>query len=223
MKTEILAVLDRSGSMATIAADAIGGYNTFLKDQQSVDGEARITVALFDDQYDLLYAATPLAEAQPLTTQTFVPRGGTALMDAIGRTLQVEGARIEAEGWAEKVIVCITTDGGENQSKEFTAPMVRDLVTAAEAKGWVFVFLAANQDAFATAKFYGMCGAHAQTFAATGAGVGQAYASISNVTRSLRTGPEAAVEDVLALRTELAKTQAAQAAPKKKAKAQKGA
>ena len=216
MKTEILAVLDRSGSMFNIVADAIGGYNTFLKDQQSVDGEARITVALFDDQYELLYAATPLAEAQPLTSMTFVPRGGTALMDAIGRTLQVEGARIEAEGWAEKVIVCITTDGGENQSKEFTAPMVRELVTAAEAKGWVFVFLAANQDAFATAKFYGMSGAHAQNFAATGAGMSEGYASVSNVTRSLRAGPEAAVEDVLALRD-------TPATPKKKAKAQKGA
>lgn len=216
MKTEILAVLDISGSMATIAADAIGGFNTFLKDQQAIEGEARLTVVLFDDQYQVLYAATPLAEAQPLTAQTFVPRGGTALMDAIGRTLQVEGARIEAEGWAEKVIVCITTDGGENQSKEFTAPMVRELVTAAEAKGWVFVFLAANQDAFATAKFYGMSGAHAQNFAATGAGMSEGYASVSNVTRSLRAGPEAAVEDVLALRD-------TPATPKKKAKAQKGA
>lgn len=216
MNTEILAVLDISGSMATIAADAIGGFNTFLKDQQAIEGEARLTVVLFDDQYQVLYAATPLAEAQPLTAQTFVPRGGTALMDAIGRTLQVEGARIEAEGWAEKVIVCITTDGGENQSKEFTAPMVRELVTAAEAKGWVFVFLAANQDAFATAKFYGMSGAHAQNFAATGAGMSEGYASVSNVTRSLRAGPEAAVEDVLALRD-------TPATPKKKAKAQKGA
>ena len=216
MNTEILAILDRSGSMFNIAEDAIGGYNTFLKDQQAIEGEARITVVLFDDQYELLYAATPLAEAQPLTAQTFVPRGGTALMDAIGRTLQVEGARIAAEGWAEKVIVCITTDGGENQSKEFTAPMVRELVTAAEAKGWAFVFLAANQDAFATARFYGMSGAHAQTFAANSAGVGEAYASISNVTRSLRSGPEAAVEDVLALRD-------TPATPKKKAKAHKGA
>lgn len=220
MKTEILAILDRSGSMFTIAPDAIGGYNTFLQDQQCVDGEARITVVLFDDQYKLLHAATPLAEAQPLTAQTFVPRGGTALMDAIGRTLKVEGARIEAEGWAEKVIVCITTDGGENQSKEFTAPMVRELVSQAEAKGWVFVFLAANQDAFATAQFYGMSGAHAQNFAANGAGVSSAYASISNVTRSLRSG-----ESVLPAET-VATVEAhllAKVAPKKKAKAQKGA
>jgi uncharacterized protein YegL len=218
MNTEILAVLDISGSMATIAADAIGGFNTFLKDQQAIEGEARLTVVLFDDQYQVLYAAKPLAEAEPLTSATFVPRGGTALMDAIGRTLQVEGARIAAEGWAEKVIVCITTDGGENQSKEFNAPMVRDLVGQAEAKGWVFVFLAANQDAFATAQFYGMSGAHAHTFAASGAGVTQGYASVSNATRSLRSGPAttAAIPAATVAAVE-------QAVAKKAAKSRKGA
>lgn len=214
MNTEILAILDRSGSMATIAPDAIGGYNTFLKDQQAIEGEARITTVLFDDQYLVLYGAKPLAEAQPLDALTFVPRGGTALMDAIGRTLQVEGARIAAEGWAEKVIVCITTDGGENQSKEFTAPMVRELVTQAEAKGWVFVFLAANQDAFATAAFYGMSGAHAQNFTANSAGMAGAYASISSTTRSLRTGESVLPPQAVA-------SPAVPAA--KKAKARKGA
>ena len=79
MKTEILAVLDISGSMATIAADAIGGFNTFLKDQQAIEGEARLSVVLFDDQYQVLYAATPLAEAQPLTCLLYTspsPRDG---------------------------------------------------------------------------------------------------------------------------------------------------
>lgn len=219
MNTEILAVLDISGSMAPIAADAIGGFNTFLKDQQAIEGEARLTVALFDDQYQVLYTAKPLAEAEPLTSATFVPRGATALMDAIGRTLSVQGARIEAEGWAEKVIVCITTDGGENQSKEFTSPMIRDLVGQAEAKGWVFVFLAANQDAFATAAHYGMSGAHAQNFAATGAGMAKGYASVSNTTRALRTG-----ESVLPSQAEASLQAAlvAKATPKPR-KARKGA
>jgi Mg-chelatase subunit ChlD len=186
MKTEILAVLDISGSMHTIAADAIGGFNTFLKDQQSIDGEARMSVILFDDKYQVLYKAKPLAEAEPLTAQTFVPRGGTALLDAIGRTLNQQGARIEAEGWAEKVIVCILTDGGENQSREFTTPVIQDMVKAAEAKGWSFVFLAANQDAFATGALYGFNAAHTQSFAASGAGVEAAYGSMSNTTRTLR-------------------------------------
>lgn len=213
MNTEILAILDVSGSMESIKADAIGGFNAFLADQKTVDGEARMTLALFDDQYELLYAAKPLAEAESLTAATFVPRGGTALMDAIGRTLNVQGARIEAEGWAEKVIVSILTDGGENQSKEFTASMIRDLVTAAEAKGWAFVWLAANQDAFATAQFYGSSGVHAANFVASAEGTTQAYASMSNTTRVLRGDT-----------TSAASVQAAKATPKTKpAKSRKGA
>lgn len=188
MNTEILAIVDISGSMQSIRLDAIGGFNAFLADQQTVEGEARMTLALFDDQYDVLYAGRELAKAEPLTEATFVPRGGTALMDAIGRTLNEQGARIAAEGWAEKVIVTILTDGGENQSREFNAAMVRDMVGAAEAKGWSFVFLAANQDAFATAAYYGISTAHTQNFAANSAGTVQAYATMSASTRALRTG-----------------------------------
>lgn len=207
MKTEILAIIDRSGSMHSIKVDAIGGFNAFLADQQTVDGEARMTLALFDDQYDVLYAGLDLAKAEPLNEQTFVPRGGTALMDAIGRTLNEQGARIAAEGWAEKVIVTILTDGGENQSKEFTYPVIRELVKDAEAKGWSIVFLAANQDAFATASHYGFNPAHAQNFAANSVGTAQAYSSMSSTTRSLRSAPVGTVE---------------QTAPKK-AKVRKGA
>lgn len=216
MKTEILAVLDVSGSMANIQADAIGGYNTFLADQQAVDGEARMTLALFDHEYQLLYQGKALAEAEPLTAATYVPRGSTALLDAIGRTLNEQGARIEEERWADKVIVCILTDGQENQSKEFTPLAIKALVTQAEAKGWTFVFLAANQDAFATAAHYGISAAHTMAFSASAEGTTQAYTSMSNTTRSLRTDP-----------VELAKAQAeqvAKATPKtKSAKSRKGA
>lgn len=186
MKTEILAIVDRSGSMHSIVADAIGGYNAFLADQQAVEGEARLSLVLFDDHYEVPYAGLAIGEALPLTHQTFVPRGGTALLDAIGRTLSEQGARIEAEGWADKVIVTILTDGGENMSREFTTPLIQDMVKDAEAKGWSFVFLAANQDAFATGAMYGFNPAHTQGFAATGVGVQAAYATISNTTRTLR-------------------------------------
>lgn len=216
MNTEILAIIDVSGSMESIKTDAIGGFNAFLADQKTVEGEARMTLALFDNQYDLLYQGRVLAEAEPLTTATYVPRGSTALLDAIGRTLNVQGARIEAEGWAEKVIVTILTDGQENQSKEFTAPVIRELVAAAEAKGWAFVWLAANQDAFATAQFYGSSGAHAQSFAADSVGTTMAYASMSNTTRTLR-GDTTTVASV---QTE----KVAEATPKTKpAKSRKGA
>lgn len=189
MKTEIIAIIDRSGSMASIVADAIGGYNTFLADQQTVDGEGRMTLALFDDKYELLYAGQDLKEAQPLTLQTFVPRGATALIDAIGRTLSEQGARILFEGWADKVVVVILTDGGENASREFTSEHVKVVIDQAQTvQGWSFVFLAANQDAFATGAMYGINAAHTMNFTASAGGTQEAYANMSNVTRSLRSG-----------------------------------
>ena len=190
MKSEIIAILDRSGSMASIVADAIGGFNTFLADQKSVPGEARMTTILFDDQYDVLYSGKPLPEAEPLNSKTFVPRGGTALLDAIGKTLNVQGARIKTDGWADKVIVCILTDGGENQSREFTRDQIKTMVQHAEGHGWSFVFLAANQDAFAAGASYGISAAHTMAFAANSIGTQSAYASMSATTRSLRSTPD---------------------------------
>ncbi len=187
MKTEIICIIDRSGSMASIAADAIGGFNTFLADQKTVPGEARITVALFDDKYEVLYANAPIASAEPLTNKTFVPRGGTAMLDAIGRTLNEQGARIKSDAWADKVIVCILTDGQENRSREYTASKVKEMVQHAEKHDWSFIYLAANQDAFATASLYGISAAHTTSFVANAAGTSTAYATMSSTTRSLRT------------------------------------
>ena len=189
MKTEIIAVIDRSGSMSTIVNDAIGGFNTFLADQKTVPGDGRMTLALFDDKYDTLYVGKPLTEAEPLSHKTFVPRGGTALLDAIGRTLNEQGARIKADGWADKVIVCILTDGGENISREFEQSKIKEMVKHCESHGWSFVFLAANQDAFAAGASYGISGATTMAFDSSAAGTQTAYASMSNMTRSLRSGP----------------------------------
>lgn len=191
MKTEIIAIIDRSGSMANIVKDAIGGFNTFLADQKTVPGEARMTLALFDDKFEYVYAGKPLAEAESLTDKTFVPRGGTALLDAIGRTLNEQGARIKGDGWAEKVVVCILTDGGENRSREFRHDQIKTMVKHAEEHGWSFVFLAANQDAFAAGAGYGISAAHTMAFAASAAGTQSAYASMSATTRSLRGAPVA--------------------------------
>ncbi len=189
MKTEIISIIDRSGSMASIANDAIGGFNTFLTDQQSVPGEARMSLVIFDDQYDVLYAGKPLREAEQLTRVTFVPRGPTALLDAIGRTLNEQGKRIKSDGWADKVIVCVLTDGEENASREFTAPTVKEMVQKAEAQGWTFVFLAANQDAFATGAQYGFNAKHTVNFVASPQGTQDAYDKMSATTRTLRSTP----------------------------------
>lgn len=129
--TEIICVIDRSGSMESIRSDAIGGFNRFLADQQEPEDPARLTMVLFDDQYDVAYNGMDIHNVPPLTTRTFVPRGMTALLDAIGKTLNTVSARlaeIPAEDRPEKIIVAILTDGHENASREFSLPVIRKSV-----------------------------------------------------------------------------------------------
>lgn len=189
MKTEILCIIDRSGSMSSIRADAEGGFNTFIADQQKIPDPAKVTLAEFDNAYDLVYAGTPIAEVKPYT---LVPRGGTALFDAIGRTLDVQGKRISDEKWADKVIVVIVTDGGENASHEYPGARIKEMTEHAQASGWSFIYLAANVDVNATAAAMGI---NLQSpmnstvaYAATGAGTRGVYAGASASVTNLRNG-----------------------------------
>lgn len=187
MKTEILVITDRSGSMATIAPEVIGGYNNFIKEQREVPGEARVTFTQFDDKYEVVYAGKPLADVPELTSATFVPRGMTALLDAIGRTLNEQGERIAKDKWAELVIVCILTDGGENSSHEYTPTRIREMTAHAEKNGWKFVYLGANQDSFSVAQGLGLKNAFVANYAATAVGTQSAYTQTSASVRGLRT------------------------------------
>lgn len=189
MKVEIIDITDRSGSMSTLRADVIGGFNVFLHDQKEAPGEAKMTHVQFDDVYEVLYAGVPVQDVQPLTTETYVPRGCTALLDAIGRTLDVQGKRIKDENWADKIIVCIRTDGHENASKEYSQQRIKQMIQHAQDHGWVFIFAAANQDAFTTGSAYGFNNVHTQNYAATGEGLSASYASTSATVRSLRADP----------------------------------
>lgn len=185
MKTEIIVILDRSGSMHSIATDVVGGFNSFVKDQQDQPGEARLTLVQFDTAYELDYVAYNIND---VPTLEFTPRGGTALYDALGRTLVEQGARISKEKWADLVIVNIITDGEENSSNKFTQEAVKILTTSYEESGWEFIFLAANQDAFAAAKNYGMSGKLAGNFEANSMGATTMYETTSATMRSLRSG-----------------------------------
>jgi uncharacterized protein with von Willebrand factor type A (vWA) domain len=188
MKTEILVITDRSGSMDTIASDVIGGFNAFIKAQREIEGQARVAYTQFDSVYEVVYEGKPLADVPPLTAETFQPRGNTALLDAIGRTLNEQGARIARDAWADLVIVVVITDGFENASKEYTLDRVRAMTAHAEKNGWKFIYLAANQDAFAAAKHLGMSGAVGQNFAQTSRGTCDAYATMSGTVGILRSG-----------------------------------
>lgn len=185
MKTEIIVITDRSGSMGSIANDVVGGFNRFLKDQQAQPGEARMTYTQFDSQYEVVYTARDIQAAE---MPVFVPRGSTALFDAIGRTLNEQGERIAKDKWAELVVVCIITDGEENSSKEYTRERIQEMVKHAEANGWQFLFLAANQDAFTAARDFGSAAKYAGNFQANSAGVAMAYTATSATVSAMRSG-----------------------------------
>jgi ATP-dependent exoDNAse (exonuclease V) beta subunit len=153
--TEIAYILDRSGSMQPMQEPAVAAFNDFIKSQLDVPGDARLTLVQFDDAYEVPVAAMPIQDVPQLTAATYTPRGSTALLDAIGRTIKETDRRITALPEGEKpgkVILSIFTDGQENASHEYSAKHISDLIRLyRDEKGWEFLFLAANQDAMATA------------------------------------------------------------------------
>jgi len=153
--TEIAYILDRSGSMEPMQEPAVAAFNAFVKAQLDVPGDARLTLIQFDDAYEVPIAACPVQDVRQLTAATYTPRGMTALLDAIGRTVKDIDRRLTALPETEKpgkVILAIFTDGQENASREYTLKHISDLIRLyRDEKGWEFLFLAANQDAIASA------------------------------------------------------------------------
>lgn len=188
--TEIAFILDRSGSMSGIVAETIDGFNRFLTDQQSLPGEARLTLVLFDDQYEVPVGSRPVAEVAPLDRKTYTTRGCTALLDAIGRTIDQLGKRLAAMPEAErpgKVIVAILTDGLENASRHHDLADINRMIThQREVYSWEFLFLGANQDAIATAARMGIDASNSATWAADAAGSRASHTSLSRKARAMR-------------------------------------
>src|SRR5690606_9280578 len=127
------------------------GFNAFLADQQKIETPAVLSLYQFDDHYEPNYEKAALSEAKPLNTETYVPRGSTALLDAIGRTINAVEARKPA-----KAVIVIITDGHENASREFSATKIKAMIDEKTAAGWSFVYLGANQDAITVASQYGI-------------------------------------------------------------------
>ncbi|MHC5541508.1 vWA domain-containing protein, partial [Singulisphaera rosea] len=177
--TDITLVLDRSGSMDPIADDTIGGVNAFVAEQKKLPGEASYTLVQFDHEYFQVFGGIPLGDVPPLTRETFVPRGTTALLDAIGRAIVETGLRLSAKPEPERpsiVIFVIMTDGQENASQEYTADRINGMIThQREVYSWQFIFLGANQDALQTGGALGVHNGTALSCAANGAGTRAAY------------------------------------------------
>ena len=173
--SEIAFVLDRSGSMGSCRDAAIEGFNSFLLEQQQTEGLAKLTLVLFDDEYLVPIDALPVAEILPLNSESYVPRGSTALLDAIGRTIDELGARLAAlpeQDRPGQVIVAILTDGMENSSQNYTwQKIARAIKQQTEQYRWTFLFLGANQDAIATAAQMNIAASNAASYVADAAGL----------------------------------------------------
>jgi len=187
--TLIAALLDRSGSMATIKTDTEGGFRTFLADQREQPGRLEVTLAQFDDKYELVYPPTPAAEVPDFVLS---PRGSTALLDALGRFITDIGAKLAERPEEQRpgtVIVVVMTDGVENSSCEWNIGEIRELVTSQrEQWQWQFVFLGANLDAVAVGRNMGMAAGQTIAYAATSAGTHAVMHSVSRSTTDMRTG-----------------------------------
>jgi uncharacterized protein YegL len=188
--TEMVFILDRSGSMSGLENDTIGGYNAMLAKQQKEPGEAVITTVLFDEQYELLHDRITLRGVAPITDKEYYVRGSTALLDAVGKTINKIGnaqkRTAEAER-AEHVVVVITTDGMENASHEFSDEKVRRMIEHQKSKyGWEFIFLGANIDAIDTAARFGIDENRAANYNADSEGTALNYTVISETVSSVR-------------------------------------
>ena len=192
MRTELVFVLDRSGSMAGLEGDTIGGFNGMLAKQQRQEGECTVTTVLFDDKYELLHDRIPLQGVRPITEQDYYVRGCTALLDALGRTVHKIAAVQRAtapELRADKVLFIITTDGMENASREFDARQVKTLVERQQKEfGWEFLFLGANIDAISTAGGLGIRPERAVDYHADGRGTRLSYEVLDRAVATARRG-----------------------------------
>ncbi len=163
--THLYFLLDRSGSMQSIKTDTEGGFAAFVEEQRTTTGECRVTLAQFDDRYEVVLSDVPVADVGPLVLQ---PRGSTALLDAIGRLVTDAGASLEALPEAKRpgtVVVAIMTDGLENASREWTHPAIKALVEQqTNAYGWQFLYMGADQDAVEVGHSLGVHADHAVTY-----------------------------------------------------------
>lgn len=188
--TEMVFILDRSGSMNGLVSDTIGGFNSLIERQKKEEGEALVTTVLFDDKYEVLHDHVNIKDIASITEKEYFSRGMTALLDAVGKTItQVEHRQnfAASEDTPEKTMVVIITDGLENASQEYSLSTVRKMIEAQQEKhGWEFIFLGANIDAVQVGGSLGISAERSVNYHADGVGTSKNFAGISMATSALR-------------------------------------
>lgn len=185
----IITILDRSGSMEPVAQDAIGGFNTFLKEQKKLKDKTTMGGILFDDQFEELYEGKklPINDVPELTEKTFVPRGRTALYDAIGKGVRnYKNSIVGKKNLNEKVLVLIITDGAENASTEFKKKDVADLISYQRTQNWQFIFMCSTEDALTVGADLGFAAGNTHKFQNTSDGNKKLFNKVAKATALYR-------------------------------------
>ena len=184
-QTELVFILDRSGSMAGLESDTIGGFNGMIAQHRSEGGDVLVSTVLFDHENEVIHDRVRIADVPALTSKEYYTRGCTALLDAMGdgiRHIKNVHKYARPEDRPARTMFIITTDGMENSSTRYTADQVRAMVKQQEEAGWAFVFLGANIDAVQVAGGLGIRAENAVEFACDAAGVRENFASLSHMT-----------------------------------------
>ena len=186
--TDLVFILDRSGSMHGLEADTIGGFNGMLEKQRTMPGDCRVTTVLFDDEIEALHDRKRLEDVTPLTEGQYYVRGCTALLDAVGETImRVDRAqRSDFAGRPNHTVFVITTDGMENASQKFTQPQVKSLIEEHKTMNWEFIFLGASIDAVATAAGIGIHADRAATYVHDSVGTSKIFEAAEAAVEAVR-------------------------------------
>lgn len=188
--TELVFILDRSGSMGGLESDTIGGFNSMIEKQKKEPGEALVTTVLFDQDYEMIHNRFNINIIRPLTEREYYARGCTALLDAVGRTIDQVGRTqkyLPEEERSEKVIFVIITDGLENSSREYSYSRLQAMIENQKNKyNWEFIFLGANMDAVAEASRFGIAPDRAVTFENDSRGVQLNYQVVGKALATMR-------------------------------------
>ena len=188
--TELVFILDRSGSMSGLEKDTIGGFNSMIEKQRKQDGECIVSTVLFDDECQVIHDRVSLDKIQPMTEDDYYVQGCTALIDAIGGAIHHIGnvhKYARPEDVPENTIFVITTDGQENSSHRYSSDRVKHMIERQKAKfGWEFLFIGANIDAVETAKRYGIDQDRAVNYHADAQGTSIVYESVSKAVCNVR-------------------------------------
>lgn len=191
--THVLFVVDMSGSMSTLAADVRGGFNTYLSDLASKPGRYQLTVALFDTEYETLCADSALADVPRLDSGNYRPRGMTALLDAVGRTITAFEARVPRLGEHDRVLLVVQTDGQENSSHEYRWDRIAQMIRDREATGkWSCMYLGAHADAWGQASRMGFDRGSTIAVAHSSVGTRSTYSGLTEASAAFAAGASGA-------------------------------